>query len=166
MLLSGQAMEQVKLTQMIKIYRSIFRWSYNCLCFFNKCINQAMPATGLGPSSMGHPGLTGSQGPAGLPGGPPGPGGGGGGGPLPISIPPQYSQSSYHPSYMQQVRFVSLDDSSNTIGACYTSAALEHCNALQHWLERYRSTLLWHLKIWKIACYASVKCSCRRFIVV
>ena len=41
------------------------------------------------------------------PGGPPGPGGGGGGGPLPISIPPQYSQSSYHTSYMQQVRFVS-----------------------------------------------------------
>ena len=75
-----------------------------------------MPATGLGPSSMVHPGLTGSQGPAGLPGGPngpgghhgpPGPGGGGGGVPLPIAIPPQYSQSSYHPSYMQQqVRMV------------------------------------------------------------
>ena len=67
---------------------------------------QAMPATGLGPSSMGHPGLSGSQGAAGLPGGPPGPGGGGGGGPLPISIPPQYSQTSYHPSYMQQVSLV------------------------------------------------------------
>merc|ERR1719278_1222523 len=75
-------------------------------------MEQAMPATGLGPSSMVHPGLTGAQGPAGLSGGPngpgghhgpPGPGGGGGGGPLPISIPPQYSQSSYHPSYMQQL---------------------------------------------------------------
>ena len=73
-----------------------------------------MPATGLGPSSMGHPGLTGSQGGAGslpggppghLPGGPPGQGGGGGGGALPVSIPPQYSQSSYHPSYMQQVSY-------------------------------------------------------------
>ena len=73
-----------------------------------------MPATGLGPTSMGHPGLTGSQGGAGslpggppghLPGGPPGQGGGGGGGALPVSIPPQYSQSSYHPSYMQQVSY-------------------------------------------------------------
>ena len=74
-----------------------------------------MPATGLGPTSMGHPGLTGSQGGAGslpggppghLPGGPPGQGGGGGGGALPVSIPPQYSQSSYHPSYMQQVSYL------------------------------------------------------------
>ena len=94
MLLSGQAMEQVKycLSRQKKQFLSV--------CVFYQ-MYQAMPATGLGPSSMGHPG------PAGLPGGPPGPGGGGGGPPLPISIPPQYSQSSYHPSYMQQVRFVS-----------------------------------------------------------
>ena len=107
MLLSGQSMEQVIVSQ----DDHDLQWS----CLYQKCI-QAMPATGLGPSSMVHPGLTGSQGPAGLPGGPngpgghhgpPGPGGGGGGVPLPIAIPPQYSQSSYHPSYMQQqVRMV------------------------------------------------------------
>merc|ERR1719361_2145662 len=68
---------------------------YGSMLLSGQSMEQAMPATGLGPSSMVHPGLTGSQGPAGLPGGPngpgghhgpPGPGGGGGGVPLPIAI--------------------------------------------------------------------------------